>query len=85
MNKKGQILKSEHQAGLEQRALQNYYWKYEYSGMDMPYAHGPYACGTFKDSKENVYSRSKRQDIFWLKTSDNCTKKQCNIQIITLK
>jgi len=47
MNKKGEILKSGHQAGLEQRALQNYYWKYEYNGMDMSYAHGSYACGTF--------------------------------------
>lgn len=32
--------------------------------MDMPYADGPYACGTFKDGKENVYSRSKRQNMF---------------------
>jgi len=68
MNKKGQILKSGHQAGLEQRALQKYYWIYEHSGMEMSYAHEPYACETFKVSKENVYSKSKRQDIFWVKT-----------------
>jgi len=58
MNKKRQILKSGHQAGLEQIALQKYYWKYEHSGMDMSYAHGQYVCGTFEDSKENVHSRS---------------------------
>lgn len=58
MNKQVQYFKSGHQAGFEKRALQKYYWKYEYSGMDMPYVCGKYACGTFIDSKENVYPRS---------------------------